>query len=273
MNVSQESIKTASTKIFQGIGIVYGRIKIDESQKALIDIEGETFELKQTKAVRRKLIPYKEEHPDTMVYLRVYPGFNPQSQKLWFQANRFYPSQPESTTVNQFILAGVWQYIPQLPNQPVISIYRNNLRPGEKVENARANHLPVQGFAEEAYRYQPSAKGSTSPKRKFYELLVQLNPQQRAFDYLQLLDSTEKIPPYIKKKKKKPQPSQPKLTVKVTEMNFTALQKTAIKLREAGFLKGKVSGKGITFEALSAKVLDSLNNHPEAEKVLCLGPK
>jgi len=51
-------------------------------------------------------------------------------------------------------------------------------------------------------------------------------------------------------------------------MNFSLLQKTAIKLREAGFFDGKVSGKGITKEILSIKVQDSLAHHPEAEKVL-----
>lgn len=270
--MSGESKKTDSDKFFQGIGIIYGRVSVDESQKTTIDIEGETFKVKLNKTLRRKLIPYLANHPDALLYLRVYPEFNLNSQKLCFQAIAFYTKKPESTQVNQFLLAGIWQYIPPLPDQPVMSIYRNSLRVWEKAENVRSNHLPVQGFAEEAYRYQPKDSAEKSQKRKFYQLLVCLNPQQRGFEYSMLLDSTEQIPPYVKKPQKKPpkkpQPSPPKQTIKVTQMNFTLLKKTAIKLREAGFLEGKVSGKGVTKEILSIKVQDSLKNHPEAVKVL-----
>ncbi|MCC0178740.1 hypothetical protein I4641_17350 [Waterburya agarophytonicola K14] len=51
---------------------------------------------------------------------------------------------------------------------------------------------------------------------------------------------------------KKPNP-----TKQVKQMIFTLLQQTAIKLREAGFFEGNVSGKGITSEALRTKVEDS----------------
>lgn len=267
-NAAIESKKTDSEKFFQGIGVIYGQAKIDELGKCSIDIEGETFKFKPTKALRNKLIPYLEKHPDALVYLRVYPAYNLNSHRLWFQAIAFYTSKPESTQINQFLLAGVWQYIPQLTDQPVMSIYRNSLRGGEKIEYVRTNHLPVQGFAEQAYRYELKNSPENPHKRKFYQLLVSLNPQQRTFEYLVTLDSTEDIPPYIKKKYQPQKPSQPELTVKVTKMNFTLLQKTAIKLREAGFLEGKVSGKGVTKEVLSSKVEDSLSNHPEAVKVL-----
>lgn len=269
MNAPIEAQKPNSEKFFQGIGIIYGRVQLDESQKTTIDIEGRTFKLRQTRRLSRKLIPYLEEHPNAMLYLRVYPGFNLNSQKLCFQAIAFYSDKPESTQVNQFLLAGIWQYIPQLPDQPVMSIYRNTLRGREKGENIMANHLPVQGFDELAYRYELKNSAENPHKRKFYQILVSLNPQQRAFEYLVTLDSTEQIPFYIKKQHKKTQPSQPKkTTIKVNQMNFTLLKKTAIKLREAGFFEGKVSGKGVTKDTLSAKVQDSLSNNPEAVKLL-----
>ena len=155
-----------------------------------------------------------------------------------------------------------------------MSIYRNTLRRGEKAEYVKTNHLPVRGFAESAYRYQQNNSAENPPKRKYYRLLVRLNPQQQVFEYLSLLESSENIPPYIKKKyqkrkpKPKPKPLQPDPTRKVKQMNFSLLQQTAIKLREAGFFEGKVAGKGITSEALRSKVENSLSNHPEAVKML-----
>ena len=268
MNSTLESQKTGSSRIYQAIGVIKGRIIVGESQKTTIELEGETFDLKLTKNLRRKLIPIIEEHPDMMLYLRVYPRFNPISLKPGFRAVTFHTSKPEQTQVNQFILSGIWQYIPQLSDQPVISIYRNNLRGGEKAKNIKTYHIPVRSFNEVAYRKKPSPDVPTSQERKFYKLLVLFLPQQGAFEHLVLLDSTEEIPPYIKKENNLSEPSQSELSPMVTQMNFSELQKTAIKLREAGFEIGAVSGKGITKEVLSTKVLSTLNNHPEAVKVL-----
>ncbi len=270
MNAAIESKKAKPERLFQGVGVICGRVTVDASGKYFIDVEGETFWFQPTKTVRVKLTNHLEQNPDTEVYLRVYPVYNLQLHQLWFNANKFYTNQPESTQINQFLLAGIWQYVPQLPDQPVMSIYRNSLRGREKIEYVKTNHLPVRGFAEEVYHQQKNT-AKNPQKRKFYRLLVRLNPQEQAFEYLSLLESSENIPPYIRKKKKKNKkrkPSQPDPTKKVKQMNFTLLQQTAIKLRDAGFFEGKVSGKGITKEALRTKVEDSLSNHPEAVKVL-----
>ncbi len=268
MNAAIESKKAKPERLFQGVGVICGRVTVDASGKYFIDLEGETFWFQPTKSVRVKLTSHLEQNPDTEVYLRVYPVYNLQLHQLWFTAIKFYPNQPESTQINQFLLAGIWQYIPHLPAQPVMSIYRNSLRRRERVEYVKTNHLPVRGFAEEVYHQQKST-AENPQKRKFYRLLVRLNPQQQAFDYVSLLESSENIPPYIKKKRsKKRKPKKPDPTKKVKQMNFSWLQQTAIKLREAGFFEGKVSGKGITKEALRTKVENSLSNHPEAVKVL-----
>jgi len=69
--------------------------------------------------------------------------------------------------------------------------------------------------------------------------------------FLLLLDSTKKIPPYVKKKPSQPKPSSESMAIKVTQMNFSVLKKTAKKLRESGFFEGKISGKGVTKESLT----------------------
>lgn len=268
MNAAIESKKAKPERLFQGVGVIGGRVTVDASGKYFIDLEGETFWFQPTNTVRTRLTNHLEQNPDTEVYLKVYPVYNLNLHQLWFSARKFYPNQPESTQINQFLLGGIWQYIPHLTDQPVMSIYRNSLRRGEKIEYVKTNHLPVRGFAESAYHQQKST-AENPQRRKFYRLLVRLNPQQQAFDYLSLLEVSEDIPPYIKKKRsKKRKPKKPDPTKKVKQMNFTLLQQTAIKLREAGFFEGKVSGKGITKESLRTKVEDSLSNYPEAVKVL-----
>ncbi|MDJ0596434.1 MAG: hypothetical protein QNJ72_41755 [Pleurocapsa sp. MO_226.B13] len=272
MNAAIESKKAKPELIYQGIGVICGCVTVDASEKYFIDIEGEKFGFQPTKSVRTRLTECLEQDPNTEVYLRVYPVYSYKHHQLWFTATKVYSNKPELAQINQFILAGIWQYIPQLPDQPVMSIYRNSLRGREKIESVRTNHLPVRGFVESAYRYQEINSSENPPKRRFYRLLVRLNPQQQTFEYLSLLESSENVPNYIRKKKKKTKkkrkPSQPDPIKKVKQMNFSLLQKNAIKLREAGFFEGKVSGKGITKETLRTKVEDSLSNHPEAVKVL-----
>ena len=276
-----------SEHIFQGIGIVCGKVTIDESEgnrpKCSIEIEGVSFDFKSRLTMRNKLKAHLEKHPDTEVYLRVYPAYSLKHQKIYFQAIAFRPNKPKPIEtnqipleVNQFLLAGIWQYTPKLDDQPVMSIYRNKLKVWEKREQVITHHLPVQGFSEEAYRFDSEDK----TKRRFYRLQVSLNPQSQAFEFVSLLDSSEKIPQHVKRKTKRRKPDSPviatkatkeankKANKKISQMTFPLLQKTAIKLREAGFFEGKVSGKGVTKDILSTKVQDSLSHHPEAEKVL-----
>ena len=268
MNAAIESKKAKPERLFQGVGVIGGRVTVDASGKYFIDLEGARFWFRPTKSVRVKLTNHLEQNPDAEVYLRVYPFYSLKLNQLRFTAIKFYATLPESIQINQFLLAGIWQYIPHLTDQPVMSIYRNSLRRGERVEYVKTNHLPVLGFDESAYHQQKSTPENPQ-KRKFYRLLVRLNPQQQAFEFLSLLESSSDIPPYIKKKRsKKRKPKKPDPSKQVKQMNFTLLQQTAIKLRSAGFFEGKVSGKGITSESLRSKVEDSLSNHPEAMKVL-----
>ncbi len=146
MEASTEQQKSESDKFFQGIGLIYGRVDQDESRKFTVDLEGDSFKLGYVRRLKKQFIGFMETLPDAMLYLRVYPRLNVVSQDLSFEALSFYAKKPEQTQVNQFLLAGIWQYIPQLPDQPVMTIYRNNLRAWESPYKSWENHLPVAGF-------------------------------------------------------------------------------------------------------------------------------
>ncbi len=264
-----EKLPSESTKFFQAIGLIYGQIIFDEQQKFTVSLEGEKFPFTCGQRLRQRLIKYLETNPNPRAYLRVYPKFNIRTKQLGFKAIGFYTEQPKQTQVNQFLLAGVWQYIQPLPELPVMTIYRNYLRPGESPYNFRINHVPVVGFKEQPYLYN-SKSPETATTRKFYELIVSFVPQPQEFQFLLLLDSTEKIPTYVKRKFKKKKPNSQSLAIFVTKMNFPVLQKTASKLRESGFLTGKIAGKGVTKETLTAMIQDALKSHPSAVKSLPL---
>lgn len=270
MKASTEQQTTESTKFFQGVGLIYGRVEQVESQKLTltVDLEGNSFKLGYVRYMKKRLRSYLEENPAPMLYLRVYPRFNFVSKEFSFVTMSFYADKPEQSQVNQFLLAGVWQDLPQFHPQPVMSIYRNALRPWESPYKSWTNHLPVAGFDAEPFRYESKESDLSKKKRKFYELVVNFDPQQKEFQFLLLLDSTEEIPPYIKRKIKESKLSPLTIAIKVTKMDFAVLKKTAMKLRESGFFEGKVSGKGVTKESLSNMVQESLTNHPEAVKAL-----
>ena len=256
-----------SSKFFQAIGLIYGRVVLDESQKLTVEIEGKSFRLTYARRIRKIFPKFLENNPNPWLYLRVYPRFNLHSLQLRFEAVTFHTEQPKQTQVNQFLLAGVWQLIPQLPKQPVVSIYRNQLRSWESPYYVKNNHLPVEGFDEPPYRV--TTKDSTAAKvRQFYEMIVNFDPQQGKFQFLLLLDKCEQIPPRVRKKIKNQKPDPEKVAAKVTAMKFTVLQKTAAQLREEGFLAGKIAGKGVTKETLTAMIQETLASHPEAAKVL-----
>ncbi len=267
MVAAKKQQTTESTKFFQGVGLIYGRVTQYDEQKMTVEIEGQKFKLTCFKSLLKKLISTLETNAESFLYLRVYPQFNIYTQQLGFHVVGFFTSQPKQSMVNQFLLAGVWQYIPQLPDQPVMTIYRNELRPWESPYKFRINHVPVVGFAEQPYFHKPKNPKSATP-RKFYELVVSFIPQQQEFQFVLVLDSTEKIPTYVKRKFKQQKPASDSLAVKVKRMNFSVLQKTAAKLRESGFFEGKIAGKGVTKEALTARIQDTLANHPEAVKAL-----
>lgn len=268
MTATKEQAKKKSKKIFQAIGLVYGKVVVGEQQSS-VEIDGEKFKLVCRPNLLVKLKERLETNADAYLYLRVYPQFNLFNQEFSFQLVNFYPEKPKQPPVNQFILAGVWQYIPLLPDMPVMTIYRNKLRGKEDKATFRQHHLPVKGFDEKPYRH-----GSDNPedpkKRTFYEIVVRFDAKQQEFQFLILLDSTEKLPYRVlrKKKKKKKKKQSGVSQLELTSMDFAALQKTASKLRESGFLEGKIAGKGVTKEFLTNKIQDTVSTHPEAIKVL-----
>ncbi len=227
--MSQESTK--SQKIYQALGLIFGEVNSDPEGQLTIQIEDRTFNLMSFKHKKVQFSKYLAKNPGVSLYLTVYPQCNLSTGEISFHIVSWNQEKPVAYQVNQFLLAGTWQLLPRFPEIPVITIYRNQLKPWEDATKVRYNHVPVTGFTEPPFKFD--AKNPNADEQKFYELLTRFNPQKKEFQFQFLLGSCSELPPRIKKtqanpsvkktqpngKKNKPQPnlkkkkkiSQPKL--------------------------------------------------------------
>ena len=206
--MSKEEAK--SQKIYQALGLIFGEVNSDTEGQLTIQIEERTFNLISFKPKKRQFSKYIAKNPGISLYLTVYPQFNLSTGEISFHIVSWNLEKPVAYQVNQFLLAGTWQLLPQFPEIPVITIYRNQLKPWEDATKVRYNHVPVTGFTEPPFKFD--AKNPNADEQKFYELLTQFNPQKKEFQFQFLLFSCSELPPRIKKtqpngKKNKPQPN------------------------------------------------------------------
>ncbi len=206
--MSKESTK--SQKIYQALGLIFGEVNSDTEGQLTIQIEDRTFNLMSFKHKKVQFSKYLAKNPGISLYLTVYPQCNLSNGEISFHIVSWNQEKPANYQVNQFLLAGTWQLLPRFPEIPVITIYRNQLKPWEDATKVRYNHVPVTGFTEPPFKFDP--QNPNADEQKFYELLTQFNPQKKEFQFQFLLDSCSELPPRIKKTQanprvKKPQPN------------------------------------------------------------------
>jgi len=156
------------------------------------------------------------------VYLRVYPNWQPNTQKeevlrnLSFTVVAILEKCPKNYPVNHFKVRGIWQRVPFLA-EPVITVYRNQSRGTH--DDCKALHFPLvwKDAPVEAFEYDPSLKEKQDYSKRFFcQVKVIFSPETEEFTVSSLLEEpTTDIPPYIKPKKSPKPPnieksSQPK---------------------------------------------------------------
>ncbi len=202
--------ETKSQKIYQALGLIFGEVKSDTEGQLTIQLEEQTFNLMSFKRKKGQFSKYIAKNPGVSLYLTVYPQSNLSTGEISFHIVSWNLEKPANYQVNQFLLAGTWQLLPRFEETPVITIYRNQLKPWEDATKVRYNHVPVTGFTEPPFKFD--AKNPNADEQKFYELLTQFNPQKKEFQFQFLLGSCSELPPRIKKTQanpsvKKPQPN------------------------------------------------------------------
>ena len=202
--------------IFQASGLVKGKI-LEQGSSYILQIEDKTYHLFGSRGRIKSFVGSEEE-----VYLRVYPNWQPNTQKeavlrnLSFTAVAILEKCPKNYPVNHFKVRGIWQRVPFLA-EPVITVYRNQSRGAH--DDCKALHFPLlwKDAPVEAFEYDSSLKGKQDYSKRFFcQVKVIFSPETEQFTVSGLLEEpTTDIPPYIKPKKSPKPPkveksSQPK---------------------------------------------------------------
>jgi hypothetical protein len=242
-NPSENSPETPKTEepeqkspIFQAFGLVKGKI-LEQGSSYVLQIEDKTYPLFGSRGRIKSFVGSEEE-----VYLRVYPNWQPNTQKeaflrnLSFTAVAILEKCPKNYPVNHFKVRGIWQRVPFL-DEPVITVYRNQSRGAH--DDCKALHFPLvwKDAPVEAFEYDSSLKGKQDYSKRFFcQVKVIFSPETEQFTVIGLLEEpTTDIPPYIKPKKSPKPPkveksSQPKppiiLKKKAEEIPETDLSST-----------------------------------------------
>ena len=188
--------------IFQASGLVKGKI-LEQGSSYILQIEDKTYPLFGSRGRIKSFVGSEEE-----VYLRVYPNWQPTTQKeavlrnLSFTVVAILEKCPKNYPVNHFKVRGIWQKVPFLA-EPVITVYRNQSRGAH--DDCKALHFPLvwKDSPVEPFEYDPSLKEKQDySKRYFCQVKVIFSPETQEFTVSNLLEEpTTTIPPYIKPKK------------------------------------------------------------------------
>ncbi len=221
-----KSSTKAPTKIFQGLGIIEGKIikRFEDNDKYYNVLVGEkTYQL----IINRKNVTNFVKatyNPDETQLLLVYPNLVHYRQrkertlplKISFTIVAVLQELRHGLKVNEFRLCGIYQQI-KLYSGTVISVHRNKTehlkhfvnRNKDKAKNLlRANHIPI--FWEDSpvkpFRYNPNLDKDKQADRYFVEIKARFLPDREQWGFMELLgEPTLELPNFMKA----PKPGQP----------------------------------------------------------------
>ncbi len=200
---------------FQAVGIIEGDVTFDEEDKASININGKEFRLAYTNSRKRLNEELKKQVEATgcRQQLIVYPKIihfpkREQAPLLWFELAKIKKSAEEETTGNlagfkpgEFILSGLWQFIPVCHQAPCISVFKNFSRErikwikdeetsaNQKVSFMKAAHIPIlwRDAPVSPFRYNSRAEKDKQAKQYFVQVKAKFLPEKEVFGFQTLL--------------------------------------------------------------------------------------
>ncbi|MGK7921194.1 MAG: hypothetical protein AB4080_14415 [Trichodesmium sp.] len=220
-----KSSTQTSTKIFQGLGIIEGKIikRFEDNDKYYNIVTGE----KTYKLIihRRRVLDFVKAtyNPDETQQLLVYPNLvhYPQPKggtlppKISFTLVAGIQELPLGFQVNEFKLCGIYQQI-GVYRGTVISVHRNKTNTLKKIVRKfeqrtknilRANHIPIlwKDSPVQPFRFNPRLDKDQQGDRYFVEIKARFLPDREQWGFMELLgEPTLEFPDFMKA----PKPSQ-----------------------------------------------------------------
>ncbi|MCW6036931.1 hypothetical protein K4A83_11745 [Spirulina subsalsa FACHB-351] len=201
---TQEDEAGENSIFFQAIGTLYGIVTPHPEGGFAITVGSNEYRLYFPSKFRYVgFLKQRENYPDTPLYLRVYPKCQlipRQPPRIYFQVFAWNTENEWQQEPNQFILSGIWQFIPQ-NRSPVISIYRNR-QASDPTEKFKASHIPVLMRREgevQPFKFNPKTPKDKLPKRWFIQGIFKFLPNRNSFGWSEdISEPTDAIPRYKK---------------------------------------------------------------------------
>ena len=217
-SISDEEEEVDSS-IFQAVGVLKGTFKSEavvndqgkETRIFFFCTQGKTYRLRIKKDAFLAFKIQFKAHPSAQVYVIVYPFlmFIPRKPpELRFELVSWQDTLYEGKEENEFILRGIWQFIPQY-RRPLISVMRNWLEKEQrddllnKGDQFKPVHIPIlwKDSPVPPYRFNPKAE--KQPDRYFVELKCRFISKMDSFGVKEVLsEPTTTHPKYLMSKTK-----------------------------------------------------------------------
>lgn len=217
-SISDEDDEDES-RIFQAVGVLKGTFKSEsvvndqgkETRIFFFCIQGKTYRLRIKKDAFLAFKMQFNNHPLAQVYVIVYPFlmFIPKKPpELRFELVSWQDELYEGKEENEFILRGIWQFIPQY-RRPLISVMRNWCEKEKrddllnKGDQFKPVHIPIlwKDSPVPPYRFNPKAE--QQPDRYFVELKCRFISKMDSFGVKEILsEPTTTHPKYLMSKTK-----------------------------------------------------------------------
>ena len=217
-SISDEEQEVDSS-IFQAVGVLKGTFKSEsvvndlgkETRIFFFCTQGKTYRLRIKKDAFLAFKIQFQNHPSAEVYVIVYPFlmFIPKKPpELRFELVSWQDNLHEGKEENEFILRGIWQFIPQY-RRPLISVMRNWCEKEKrddllnKGDQFKPVHIPIlwKDSPVPPYRFNP--KSEQQPDRYFVELKCRFISKMDSFGVKEVLsEPTTTHPKYLMSKTK-----------------------------------------------------------------------
>ncbi len=214
---------------FQAVGVVQGKLILDESEKFSLELGSKNYPLFYAnskfwayKGLKKQIAKTGKNDYPLMVYPKIthFPQKN-QPHNLYFQLVAFNAgNRPEDDETifkeinnNEFKIFGLWQFIPPC-RLPCISVFRNYspklleyIKQGDlskKVKITKATHVPIiwKESPVQPFRFNPKLKKEEQQPLYFVTIKAKFIPENNLFLFIeQLAPPTETVPRFIKTSK------------------------------------------------------------------------